>query len=99
MAEQNYIPFLGRVPIDTVLVGLLDAVSKGEVEATGLSETNGTEPNGLINGHSVSFPLLDRYMETTSSKVWKGIAEGVVKGIEHRKEDIMASVQSGKSTE
>jgi Mrp family chromosome partitioning ATPase len=31
MAERNHVEFLGSVPIDTVLVGLLDAVSKGDI--------------------------------------------------------------------
>lgn len=39
MARKNGVDFLGRVPIDTVLVGLLDAVSKGEVKATGVGES------------------------------------------------------------
>lgn len=94
MAESNGIGFLGRVPIDTVLVGLLDAASKGEVEATGLAEQlNGTDSVGLENGEARSFPLLDRYIETTSSKVWRGIAEGVIEGIGRRKADIASTLE------
>ena len=78
MAAQNNIAFLGRVPIDTALVGLLDAASKGEIPAgEGVHSTEAEEG---------SFPLLERYLATTSSKVWKGIAENVVKGIEKRLE-------------
>lgn len=118
MANSNGLGFLGRVPIDTVLVGLLDAVSKGELPAAAVSgPTDGaiTSPNG-VNGHSTenppldrsalsngensapsnadseitrnSFPLLDKYLETTSSKVWRDIATKVVDGIEARKADI-----------
>ena len=97
MAESNGIGFLGRVPIDTVLVGLLDAVSKGEIPGADSSlEVNGGEPeaqDGVIvsdeDGASrVDFPLLERYNKTTSSKVWKSIAEGVVAGVDKRRSDI-----------
>ena len=44
MAKANGVQFLGRVPIDTVLVGLLDAVSKGEVAATGVTSTGESVP-------------------------------------------------------
>lgn len=44
MAKANGVQFLGRVPIDTVLVGLLDAVSKGEVAATGVTSTGEAVP-------------------------------------------------------
>ena len=84
MARDNGIAFLGRVPIDTILVGLLDAVSKGEVEATGLGEEK---------KEMVSFPLLDRYWETASSTVWKGIAEGVVRRIDERRADFVEAMQ------
>lgn len=91
MATQNGLGFLGRVPIDTVLVGLLDAVSKGEVEATGL--TAGLDGVAL-NGSVQTFPLLDRYLGTTSSKVWRGIAEGVIQEIEKRQAEILTGLQS-----
>ena len=89
MAEQNEVAFLGRVPIDTVLVGLLDAVSKGEVEATGLSSFNGTAESlaSAIDAER-PFPLLERYLATTSSRVWKGIAMGIVDRIETRRSEI-----------
>jgi len=113
MAEKNGLGFLGRVPIDTVLVRLLDAVSKGEVPGVAVLG-NGEE--GKVDGkraeieneHSedvegqvgeearnkVEFPLLDKYLETTSSKVWKGIAGGVVEGIEKRRTEIASRLQA-----
>jgi hypothetical protein len=90
MANRNHIDFLGRVPIDTVLVGLLDAVSKGEIQGAAISDEV-EKGNGEVN-----FPLLDRYNETTSSKVWKDITEKVVAGVEQRRTDI-ASKLSGHS--
>ncbi len=94
MAKQNRIGFLGRVPIDTVLVGLLDAVSKGEVVATGL--VDGMEQTGIAGKkeEAVSFPLLERYLATTSSKVWTGIAEGVVAAIEKRRSGFSETLQA-----
>lgn len=85
MARRNDLHFLGRVPIDTVLVGLLDAVSKGEVPATGIT----TSSNGSISSADPgAFPLLEQYNKTASSRVWKDIADGVVRGVEDRKEAI-----------
>lgn len=89
MAQQNGIHFLGRVPIDTVLVGLLDAVSKGEVPGAAINEE---VAEGSINGQA-DFPLLERYHQTTSSKVWAGITSGVVEGIQKRREDIKARLE------
>lgn len=97
MAKRNGLGFLGRVPIDTVLVGLLDAVSKGELPAAGISNevklTNGDGKSSEETNGSESaavFPLLDRYLETTSARVWKDITAGVVKGIESRREEIQS---------
>lgn len=78
MAERNAVKFLGRVPIDTVLVGLLDAASKGEVPATGV------ESVAAVEGTIGDFPLLERYNQTTSAKVWTEIAKAVVAGVEAR---------------
>lgn len=115
MAEKNGIGFLGRVPIDTVLVGLLDAVSKGElpgadvsVQGQGASDetANGSNRNGVDSGHTADtldidrvqihadFPLLERYNQTTSSKVWKGITDGITSKIEERRTDISARLQA-----
>ncbi|KAK4684856.1 ATP-binding protein involved in chromosome partitioning, partial [Tremellales sp. Uapishka_1] len=84
MARSNSIGFLGRVPIDTVLVALLDAVSKGEVEAT-------PDERG--------FPLLERYAKTTSAVVWRGITEGIVRAIEDRKRSFMDELTAAAAKE
>lgn len=89
MATRNSIGFLGRVPIDTVLVDLLDAVSKGEIQGAAISDDLAQEGNG-----STTFPLLDRYNETTSSKVWKEITTKVVSGVERRRTDIASSLSN-----
>ncbi|WVQ82168.1 cytosolic Fe-S cluster assembly factor CFD1 [Cryptococcus sp. DSM 104549] len=93
LADKEGIGFLGRVPIDTVLVGLLDAVSKGEVPGEGAGVDG--EQNGNGNGHSHEngdeaghFPLLDKYLETTSSRVWKEITDKLVDKIDTRRETI-----------
>jgi hypothetical protein len=93
MAEKNGLGFLGRVPIDTVLVGLLDAVSKGEIPGEGVLGDGDEEKVGNAVEEK-QFPLLDKYLQTTSSKVWKGIAEGVVQGIETRRTEIVSRLQS-----
>lgn len=100
MAQNNGIGFLGRVPIDTVLVQLLDAVSKGEIP--GADTDANTNGNGHTNGESndskaEEFPLLERYNSTTSSKVWKGITEGIIAGIDKRREDTTLRLQDTAS--
>lgn len=73
MAREEKIGYLGRVPIDTKLVELLDATVKGEIES-------GEEVEA-----SHGFPLLDRYLETTSSKVWKEMTATILEKVEERK--------------
>jgi hypothetical protein len=112
MATREGVPFLGRVPIDTQLVKLLDAVSKGELPGADVAsaiagtsiadkaEGEGTEaasapsaasapPSGSID---TTFPLLDKYISTTSSQVWREIASGVVERIDERREKISAAL-------
>lgn len=92
MAKRNDIGFLGRVPIDTVLVDLLDAVSKGEIQGAAISdEVDGKTDQG---DGSTSFPLLDRYNATTSSKVWTDITAKIVEGVERRRTDIASSLST-----
>ncbi|KAJ9122291.1 cytosolic Fe-S cluster assembly factor cfd1 [Naganishia vaughanmartiniae] len=125
MARREEVGWLGRVPIDTKLVKLLDDVVKGAVENVtpvqdgqavyvptrpeetipetipqssdtseefrklDVSETQNTTEAKSSEGASKaerSFPLLDLYMETTSSKVWKDITEGVLQKIRERGE-------------
>ncbi|KAJ9127237.1 cytosolic Fe-S cluster assembly factor cfd1 [Naganishia onofrii] len=126
MARKENIGWLGRVPIDTKLVKLLDDVVKGAVEnvtpaqagdavfvPTKLEETipeilprssdtseefrkldvsepqhaeaKASEDSGTAER---AFPLLDLYMETTSSKVWKDITDGVLQKIRERGEEM-----------
>ncbi|BEI84104.1 hypothetical protein CcaverHIS002_0407080 [Cutaneotrichosporon cavernicola] len=88
LAEEQHIGFLGRVPIDTQLVRLLDAVSKGEIPGADTDE--GKE---AVNGENKDeFPLLDKYNATTSSKVWKDIAKRVVEEIETRRATIAVAL-------
>jgi hypothetical protein len=49
-----------------------------------------------VKGEDASFPLLDKYNETTSSKVWRDITDKIVQGVEGRRTDI-ASKLSGLS--
>lgn len=134
MAQREEIGWLGRVPIDTKLVKLLDDVVKGSVEnvtpaqdgesvyvPTGPEDAEGDVPRPPLlvqdasddlrkldvsekNGDSAAtdagaessktpFPLLDLYMETTSSKVWKDITDGVLREIKRRGEAVANSTQ------
>ncbi|ADV20091.1 cytosolic Fe-S cluster assembly factor CFD1 [Cryptococcus gattii Ru294] len=95
MAQREGVGFLGRVPIDTVLVSLLDAVSKGEVLGEGAVEHSSDEATeGQTNGSTEHFPLLDKYLETASSRVWKDITQKLVDKIEQRKLDTHANLES-----
>ncbi|OWZ60370.1 cytosolic Fe-S cluster assembly factor CFD1 [Cryptococcus neoformans c45] len=99
MAHKEGVGFLGRVPIDTVLVSLLDAVSKGEVLGEGAVEhTSNETAEDQKNGSTEHFPLLDKYLETTSSKVWKDITQKLVDKIEQRKSDIRARLEASSET-
>lgn len=101
MARRNGVGFLGRVPIDTVLVGLLDAASKGEIPAAGLNGAIGNDssgppkPNGDLhdNPEASGFPLLERYLETASARVWKEITQRVVDGIDTRRSDTLQHLE------
>ncbi|BEJ14886.1 hypothetical protein CspHIS471_0406530 [Cutaneotrichosporon sp. HIS471] len=84
LAEEQHIEFLGRVPIDTQLVRLLDAVSKGEIPGADTDEGK----VAVNEENKDEFPLLDKYNATTSSKVWKDIAKRVVDEIETRRATI-----------
>ncbi|WVR07181.1 cytosolic Fe-S cluster assembly factor CFD1 [Kwoniella sp. DSM 27419] len=105
MAQKEGVGFLGRVPIDTVLVGLLDAVSKGEILGQGaidsrqsgkdsVSGSDGLSSDSQASGtQTTAFPLLDKYLETTSAKVWKGITDKLVTRLEARKDDIRSKLE------
>ncbi|OCF60443.1 cytosolic Fe-S cluster assembly factor CFD1 [Kwoniella mangroviensis CBS 10435] len=93
--EQNGVDILGKVPIDTVLVGLLDSVSKGElnvdVQQQHQQQQNGNneqEENGDNFQQQSHFPLLDEYNKTASSVIWRSITEKLVEKIESRKQQI-----------
>jgi hypothetical protein len=126
MARKENIGWLGRVPIDTKLVKLLDDVVKGAVENVtpaqagdtvfvptkpeetipeilprssdtseefrklDVSETQRAEAKASEDSGTAerAFPLLDLYMETTSSKVWKDITDGVLQKIRERGEEM-----------
>lgn len=88
MAEKNGISFLGRVPIDTKLTKLLDAVSKGDIPAAAVSE----EPSGqaIELNERGDFPLMDRYSKTASATVWKDITNQVIEGVQTRRQAFAA---------
>ncbi|KAJ9108265.1 hypothetical protein QFC19_002513 [Naganishia cerealis] len=137
MAQKEGVGWLGRVPIDTKLVKLLDDVVKGSVEnvtpeqpgdtvyvptrpedttsktsprpsdasdklrrldvsENQSSDARSTETDASADSRSTqqrSFPLLDLYMETTSSKVWKDITDGVLRRIKERGEEMANTVR------
>lgn len=82
LASEQGLGFLGKVPIDTKLVALLDAVAKGDVPV-GADVSNAADAEAK-SAATTSFPLLDRYRETTSAMIWHGIAEDVVRRIMDR---------------
>lgn len=88
LAHDEGIGFLGRIPIDTQLVKLLDAVSKGEVPGADVEESKETEDDGTED----DFPLLDKYLATTSAKVWSEIATRVIADIDTRRATIAVAL-------
>ncbi|KAJ7193393.1 cytosolic Fe-S cluster assembling factor CFD1 [Mycena pura] len=67
MARREALKFLGRLPVDTELVSLLDAsVTSSSADA------NSTEKS------ADSFRLLERYLNTSSAKLFKHIMDGII---------------------
>jgi hypothetical protein len=138
MAQKEGIAWLGRVPIDTKLVKLLDDVVKGAVEnvspaqdgesvyvatreedvnvetstttdqstvtsedfrkldvsetpTAGYNKQDGSRTQQVKRMGQTPFPLLDLYLETTSSQVWKEITDGVLRNIKERGEKMVQS--------
>jgi hypothetical protein len=126
MAREEKVGYLGRVPIDTKLVELLDEVVKGNIPVGDDVETRvgqvsiGNESENQVKESdkpgipseavSVSdpaldkpsqrspFPLLDRYMETTSSKIWKTITDDILARLEERKALARAELEGDANT-
>lgn len=76
MAEKEGLNFLGSLPVDTELVTLLDAAEGAE------DRLEGEEVNG--NGESASasaFPLLKKYMKTSSWSLFKEIANKALENL------------------
>lgn len=144
MAQREEIAWLGRVPIDTRLVKLLDDVVKGSVEnvtpaqdgesvyvatraedlaiettstanqsndtsedfrkldvsenATAKSDKQDESRSQQIKrAGQTPFPLLDLYLETTSSQVWKEITDGVLRNIRERGEKMAGSTHANSN--
>ncbi|WWC70345.1 cytosolic Fe-S cluster assembly factor CFD1 [Kwoniella pini CBS 10737] len=104
LSKKENLNYLGKVPIDTNLVKLLDSVSKGEIPITSqINSSNQQNQNevgdGIVNingleGEQSQFPLLDKYNDTTSSKVWKEITDNLIEKIEERKNQIKQNLES-----
>lgn len=62
MAHRENLPFLGSLPVDTELVTLLD---------------NGEPEESASSPGPTSFGLLQRYLETSSAKLFKAIVESI----------------------
>lgn len=71
MARREGLTFLGALPVDTELVTLLDAAESGD--AGGADEAIELK----------ACEILKRYEETSSAKLFGGIADRVVAGIAH----------------
>lgn len=82
MCRRESLRFLGRVPVESELVELLDATSRRRVGDS--TETERTETAVPTGGPVVEdgFDLLKRYQETLSYKLFEGIAAKVVDSIE-----------------
>ncbi|EDR12806.1 uncharacterized protein LACBIDRAFT_311669 [Laccaria bicolor S238N-H82] len=63
MARKENLRFLGSLPVDTELVGLLDAES---------------DVPDVLSDNQESFPLLRRYNATPSAKIFKGIVKNIL---------------------
>jgi len=73
MARREGIPFLGALPIDTLLVDLLDSGGRAEVEA-------GKEEGADVE-ETTGFRLLDGYRKTPTFTIFKTIAERIITSV------------------
>jgi len=72
MARREGLRFLGSLPVDTELVSLLDAAEAEHPEST---EKLGD------GGSARSFQLLERYQQTPTAPLFKGIVDKVVQAL------------------
>jgi hypothetical protein len=87
----------GNIPVGEDVVAQVDQVSLSEGEQTQrhtVDHNNSVPQNQLDSSEKplqntaskmTPFPLLDRYLETTSSKLWRVIAEDLLSRLEERK--------------
>lgn len=79
MANKEGLTFLGGLPVDTELVTLLDAAESTENVD---KEANGQEKKVNEGTDSAeSFPLLDRYLKTSSWKLFKEIVSKALENL------------------
>jgi len=100
MCRREGLQFLGRVPVESDLVGLLDATSRrppppaqrilenGDVEEMEVVEE---EPLVIPEG---SFDLSERYKRTLSSKLFEPMAAEVVRLLKVRTEEEFAEASA-----
>ncbi|CED83766.1 Predicted ATPase, nucleotide-binding [Phaffia rhodozyma] len=84
MCRRESLTFLGRVPVESELVELLDASSRrrGAADEVELRETAVPTGGQTIPAATTGFDLLERYQSTLSYKLFEGIAAKVVRSIE-----------------
>lgn len=75
MAQNENLTFLGSLPVDTELVTLLDAAEGAERRFDTGSEEEDDAPHG-------SFPLLKKYLKTSSWSLFKEIVEKALVNID-----------------
>ncbi|KAL7418086.1 ParA/MinD ATPase like-domain-containing protein [Mrakia frigida] len=104
MCRREGLQFLGRVPVESDLVGLLDATSRrpppppqrilenGEVEVMEVKEE---EELVIPEG---SFDLSERYKKTLSSKLFEPMAAEVVRLLKARTEEEFAEAAAAAAT-
>lgn len=80
LAEQEGLRFLGGLPVDTELVTLLDAAEGAEGRLEGEGEGENGHINGA-NGEAATFPLLQKYMKTSSWPLFKEIVKKALESL------------------
>ena len=77
MAQNEGLTFLGTLPVDSELVTLLDAAEGADQRF---------ENDGQDDGTADSFPLLRRYLKTSSWSLFKDIVAKVLANIDAAEE-------------
>lgn len=82
LAKREGILFLGKVPIDPLLVKLLDDIKILQQKKEQQEEENGESSNSTHDQESTSTTLIQRYQSIPTYKVFESIARRILEAVQ-----------------